>query len=953
MKQQIIPDQKGNYWFLHANYLVRYHPATQSCETYPLDKKAKLFAFVNEELVALIHGGRRLIFYNLKSRKIQTFGEGVPKEFFAFVRDLYVDEEGLLWVPTNDGLWKIDLEKEQSEIIGRDNNFIDPRFIGFYQDEEKRFWLGTYYGGIHIYDPKTKTVRIIDRRHGLSNNAVVSIIPDLYGDIWAATEYGINLLSPEGRVLTEFHEEDGLTGELFERFDPLRTKDGRLLFGNREGLNIIDPAAMKAQKKDTLEQKIYLTELDFYNTEESREEIRQKDFHSLKTLKLPAGQPFLKLKFALSSYIEPHRNRYAYKLEGLDEDWTFLGTQHELHFNRMPPGKYRLMIKGADYQNNWTAEPLVLSIHARDFFYKQGWFYALCVIFLGGLAALWIVRLRLEKSHLEREVDERTRQIRTDKDLIEQQAEELQRANQMQSRFFTNISHELRTPVTLIGTPIEQILEKDGASLSPGTIRSLGLVRNNTQKLNALVEEILELSKLEAGEAKLKHSPVALHQFIRQLFAAFESQAALKNIDYSFHSDVPPELYFSLDRGRLAKVVNNLLSNALKFTPDKGRVSLQLRISGRESPGDDSPCAISVSVQDTGRGIPAEDIPHIFDRYFQTKRSSLPTEGGTGIGLALSKELAQLMGGDLKVQSEWGAGSTFTLLIPDVDRAAGSLRPPGIASEVQPVADPSLPPETNSGRRRILVVEDNTDMQDLLHSLLEEHYECRFANNGAEAWELLQQEQEAEVIQLIVSDIMMPKMDGYTLLERIKATPHLQTIPIIMLTARTAEQDKLRALRMGVDDYLGKPFSGKELLVRSENLIRRYQMRRQYQLEEPEEETTPSPPSASQLWLQELEREILEAIDKQIDLNVIYLTLQMNISDRQLLRRLKSLTGLTTNQYIQEVKLQHARRLFEDQAFFTIAEVAYASGFNTPVYFSKVYENRFGKRPADYFEALG
>ncbi|MCB9347151.1 MAG: response regulator [Lewinellaceae bacterium] len=295
----------------------------------------------------------------------------------------------------------------------------------------------------------------------------------------------------------------------------------------------------------------------------------------------------------------------------------------------------------------------------------------------------------------------------------------------------------------------------------------------NGRKLGRLVEELLELSRLEAQKASLKEQPTPLVSFCRQLFSAYHSGAALKAIDYSFHSELPEDAHFWVDRNRLEKVINNLLSNALKFTPKEGRVQLTASIQEEDGPAPQ----LLITVTDTGRGIPPEDLPHIFERYFQTRREGISTEGGAGIGLALSKELAQLMNGSLSVESEWGQGARFCLRLP-----ARKATPAKETEGFDPVAEPVFPDEQKAGspaavpsnddgspRSKVLIVEDNRDMQQLLLQLLADEYDCILANHGAEAWAVLEAENTTvQDIELILSDVMMPEMDGYTLLEKIK-----------------------------------------------------------------------------------------------------------------------------------------------------------------------------------------
>lgn len=946
----------GEIWMNHkigSGGIFRLNYQDQTCEDFPMQDPPFGLVRLNDTTL-ILQKFQGLFYFDTRTGKEKpALDTPLLLDVTQYTYDLLLDAQKKLWIASNTGLLRVDLEERSQKIMGKEDGFQDMLYHDMYEGRNGEIYFGSTTKGLQIYDASTQLIKTIDYNKGLAHNNVRSIQEDEEGYIWVGTQNGLSLISPGGEVIRNFFTEDGLADNFFLLNASHQDKNGRLLLPTRTGLSLIDPQEIKktlTQVKGAEEP--LLTELHYFDAQLEEEVTLQILDNQPKHITLLAEQRYLNLKFALPNLVQPTATRFSYMLEGKDSDWISLGTKHELNLSRLPAGQYRLLIKGVDYLNRETGQYLAIHINAQEFFFKQTWFYIMGGILLSSIAGFWIFRLRFAKQRLEGEVKERTREIRQDKTFIEHQANQLQRANQLQNRFFINISHELRTPITLIGIPIEQILQKEKDSLSPQVRRSLGMVQDNTQKLNGLVEEILELTKLEAGNVQLQLTSVPLTPFIKQLFSAFHSQAVLKGIDYTIRSEVASDQHFLLDRGRLAKIINNLLSNALKFTPEKQSIQLHIKLNEKLANAENDLYSLSISVNDTGRGIPREDLPYVFDRYFQTNRSEMITDSGTGIGLALSKELAHLMNGELRVESEWGNGSTFTLRLNTVQSVEAPVEhtPAEISSPVLTTV-PS-PNKSNETLPQILIVEDNHDMQTLLLSLLEDHYYCHLANNGAQAWTMLQKPEIAGKVQLVISDVMMPEVDGYSLLAQIREVPDFQIIPIIMLTARTAEEDKLRALRLGVDDYLGKPFSANELLARSANLIQRYQLRLQYQTEEAMVAEEATPPSANQLWLQQIDEFILEAIDKKLEIGIPYLTHQMNLGDRQLLRRLKSLTGLTTNQYIQEIKLQCARRHLEQQVFLTVSEVAYASGFSTPPYFSKVYEKRFGKRPIEYFEAL-
>lgn len=954
MKQQVIPDGEGVYWFTSKTNLIGFHPGINMYTSFGFDGPISLINLVRKDLMVVQRSARSFSFFDLKKGEPVSFGPEVATELNAHIRDFFTDSKKHLWVCTNNGLWQIDFEKRQSKRFGIEDGFTDDCFTSMYEDLKGRLWVGTYLGGVQILDPATGVIKVVNQNQGLSNNAVMSILADHTNTVWVATEHGINLVSQEGQVLNAVHREDGLCYERFERFDPMKSSTGMLWFGSHQGMNIIDPELVKSSLITQEPVQIYLTELAYFDKNQNKEQIQHHKLNNLETLEIPADYPYIRVKFSLSSYLEPQLNHYSYQLEGIDQDWRFLGVHPELNIPRLPPGNYRLLITGSDFRNNQAIEPLVIHIHAQDFFYKQAWFYILCCLPFLLFGLIWARNKHLEARRLEVEVIRRTEKIQSDKVLIEKQAEELQQLDNMKSQFFTNISHELRTPITLITAPLEHLIQKQGNSLAKSVQNSLRLVLKNGQKLGRLVEELLELSRIDAKKATLYLVPTPLDTFCRHLFHAYYSGAALKRIDYSFHSELPAEAHFLVDRNRLEKVVNNLLSNSLKFTPPNGKV--QMKVSHQEG-------YIAITVADTGRGIPEEDLPFVFDRYFQSNQENIAMGGGTGIGLALSRELAYLMKGELSVESTWGKGSTFTLHIP--------VQPVSDDKQITPVLrydDPvSAEEETEHNRTatqhsspgtekpRLLIVEDNPDMQDLLYELLSENYACMIANHGAEAWALLDaRDASIEGTDLILSDVMMPEMDGYNLLEKVKEDTFWQHLPFILLTARAEEEDKLQALRMGVDDYLIKPFSPAELLARVRNLIANYRVRKQFNVAATntnkagihmEFETLPS---ADYTWLKEVEKAAKYALDKRLKLTTAQLSGAVFLSDRQFSRKLQSLTGLSPQAYLLEVKLQKARHLLECRTYVTIAEVAQSSGFASMSHFTKAYREYFGKLPKDY-----
>ena len=939
-KKGLVTDPDGKVWVKDWYSLIRATPNTDgSCLYHSFDFKIWSAAFAGANKVVLIKvDDNQLMLYDLQNRESIDISDR-PIQFQGIVHQIYVDENNILWVATSQGLYKVDLSSGDVRQFGDTDDFEDNRILVIHDDGQGRLWLGTVNRGIHIFDiQKEKVVEVIDESDGLSNNVVVGMLEDEDGVIWAATYNGLTLIRANGEIITVLTEKDGLSYNEFNRYAYHKRGDGKFMFGALNGLNIVDPQNVKQALAASETTKIFVSRLSYFDTGKERI-VHLRNYHNQQDkLVLPADKRFLSVSVGMSNYGLNVQNRYAYQLEGLDEDWTYMGTEHFIRLPNLPAGKYNLLIAGIDQNGNWSSNTIRIPIYGKEFFYKQAWFYILLAMPFLVFALIWIRRLRKEKDILEKEVDKRTLQIRKDKALIEQQASELKQLDKMKSRFFANISHDFRTPLTLITGPAELLEENESVPKVPLVRQSINAILQNGKKLLNLVDEMMDLAKIESHQIKLNEEKVALQIFCKNLFSSYQAAAKRKNIQFELQYQMPANYSLLTDPRRLEKILNNLLGNAFKFTEEKGSIYFSIYSNEQKA---------HFEVKDTGRGIPKEDLPYIFDRYFQSKQEALTKSTGSGIGLSLSQELAKLMGGYIKVLSKFGVGSTFTLSLPA--KEGGDLH--NVLTNTNHVIHDTetheqlVPKVSNQNASTVLVVEDNLEVQNFLKSLLQEDYKVVTKDNGLEALNYLTKNQP----NLILSDINMPKMNGYELLAAIKTDEKLQAIPVIMLTAKIREKNKLQALRMGVDDYLTKPFSPTELLLRIHNLLDNYQKRRDFQKEyykvEPQFESSVS---VDQSWLEELEKVTLDALDKRLDLTIPYLANTMAISQRQLSRKIKLLTGLTVGKYIQEVKLQKARHLLENRNIASVAEAAYNSGFKSPSHFNKIYFKYYGKNPSSY-----
>ncbi len=510
--------------------------------------------------------------------------------------------------------------------------------------------------------------------------------------------------------------------------------------------------------------------------------------------------------------------------------------------------------------------------------------------------------------------------------------------HEAQSKWFTNIAHELRTPLTLILGPINQFL-KLYPDLHQTALKNIQVAQKNGILLQNLTNEILDISKLKDNKLTIRRETVQLSALIKDVAASFEYLSEQKKIALSTH--LPINLNLNVDPNQIRKILTNLISNAFKFTPTEGKITISLE--------NDENNTVFITVTDTGIGIEKKEQARIFERYYQSSNTNKGNPGGTGIGLTLSLELAKLHGGDLSVNSSVGKGSCFTLSLPST--SVIDINP--IEPELQDVAPPSLPqnqltqpknnkPKKDKAQNTILLVEDNLDMRQYILDLMPSFYHVIEAKDGLEALEIVEKSKP----DLIISDIMMPRMDGFQLLKKLKSNTVSDSLPIIMLTARTAPKDKMNALTMGVDDYLTKPFCSEELLARISKLLQNNQAKEEWRNQLPQEEKK-SLSAEQQKFLCKIEAHV-EDVLSNYEYSVADMAEDLKLSQRQLFNKVKAATGLSPLQYIREVRLQKARVILEAGEMDSVRKVMYSVGFRNGSHFAHIFRERFGKRPSEY-----
>ncbi len=686
---------------------------------------------------------------------------------------------------------------------------------------------------------------------------------------------------------------------------------------------------------------------------------------------IPYVDNALRFEFALPSFENEYENRYRFMLDGFDTEWSGWSKTAEKDYTNLPEGDYVFRVQAQNMYHGDIGEAM-FEFEILPPWYRTWWAY-LIYFMLGGFAIAGIVHIRVrqlnqQREELEQIITMRTAQVVEQRNQLEQQSEKLKEMDELKSRFFANISHEFRTPLTLIMGLLDKLQRKNP---SPETQSDLGMMRQNAARLLNLINQLLDLSKLEAGRMELRAAKSDIVLFLRRIFASFASFAPEKEIELRFNHVPLAEtsgqaaIFIYFDAEKLEKVFNNLLSNAFKFTPANGKIGVNI-LTGIAGGGDDQP-VVEIRVTNTGPGIPPDKLENIFDRFYQVEAGTTRQFEGTGIGLALVKELVELHHGNVFVESEVDRETTFSVRLPF---GAKHLRPEEIVelpdatgeSEVPIVRQlPAEPIDIASGGSVyqpeavspvsenagddciVLVVEDHSDLRTFICEQLRPEFQVIEAENGRIGLEIA----EAQIPDLIISDVMMPEMDGYQLCDALKSGEKTNHIPVILLTAKAATGDKIEGLETGADDYLVKPFDSQELVIRVRNLIRiREQMRQKFSSEMLLKPADVTVPSMHQEFLSRLMATIEENLDDE-NFSVETFSDEIGMSRAQLHRKLRAIANQSPSEFIRSFRLQRAAELIKQDAG-NIAEIAYMVGFNSQAYFTRCFQEQFGCSPRDY-----
>lgn len=832
-------------------------------------------------------------------------------------------EQDLLWIATYDnGLLSLDPETkliQQYSYSEKPGSISSNKVITLFDDRKGNLWVGTDGGGLNLFDKKTKKFKVYGDEYGIKSAVIFGIVEDDKGKLWLSTNSGVYEFDPQTKKERNFGKWDNLQSQQYNYKSYYKSSSGKLYFGGIKGFNAFYPDSIKRSKETVA---ITFTNFQLFNKDI---EVQEKDsplkqaINFTKQISLKYDQSVISFEYAALHYQAPEKARYAYKMEGFDKDWNYVGQQRKATYTNLPPGDY--VFKVTETEGTVINESTISSIHVtiEPPFYRTTLAYIIYAILL--VAAILTARkysiLRSKKNN-ERKLERL--KAKSEQDFYKQKIE-----------FFTAMAHEIRTPLSLIIAPLERLM--NSKEKNTDTAGQLKIMEENSDRLLNLVNQLLDFRRIESDIYEIHTEKVELVSFVGALHKRFSAIPYQNTVDFVLKSQ-HRKLDLYADPEALTKILSNLLINAFKFT----RSRVEIRVNEVEKSGDGDGFA-SISVEDDGIGIPQNQLNNIFTKFFKVSSDNhhYSNLGGSGIGLALAKSLTEKHGGDLLVESQSGVRTVFTVRIPLVlkEQAAEDFFTDAEAEEA-PGNDKPI----------VLIVEDDKALRSFIYeSLSNEGYQAVKAKNGLEGLEQLKK----HVPDIVISDVMMPEMDGFELCKAIKTDINYSHIPVILLTAKTNTEAEIEGLENGADAYISKPFKWKQVSLITKNLLDLQLSVRQKFAQQPFD-------GAETLIAESRDKKFMASLIASIEthlsntqFSVEELGKELGLSRSSLYKKVKSLTGYVPNEFIRLIRLKHAARLLSTQEY-TISEVGYMAGFNSHSYFSKCFYQQYKETPSEFAE---
>ncbi|MDR1632267.1 MAG: response regulator [Dysgonamonadaceae bacterium] len=818
----------------------------------------------------------------------------------------------------NDGLFlydrnTFDMQQFTTQYFAEKKYALPENYITtLFRDSRNRIWIGTFGGGFCLFDLTTKYFTNFNVSDGLHNNNVCAIVEDNNGHLWISAISGISDFNPADRSFRNYTYSNGIKVNEFTPHTGMKTSDGQIIFSGNNGFVMFNPNEISYNPTAPA---ILLENLFINNSKvEIGSKTLPKALSEQKEIVLKYNQTNFSIEYVALNFIFSNKNKYAYKMEGFDAEWNEVGTRRMAYYTNIPSGAYIFKVKAANNDGVWSDTAVEMVIKVLPPPWKSGWAYLLYFIVLASIL-YFIYQYFAEKKRFENELK-----------IQQAEAKAQQEFNAERSRLFTNFSHELRAPLTLIISPLNDLSEHSG-NLTQEQTGKIAIMKNNAQRLLRLVNNLMDFRKNESGMLKPKLVKSDFVAFAREMTLNFKEMATSREIDFRFNTDVK-EIFMSFDKNLMEKVFFNFLSNAFKNTPDGGEVAVSLFVP--------HPGAIRFEIRDSGVGVPEPELEKIFQPFYQVAQNEY-SASGTGLGLSLSKSIIEMHSGKVWAENNEDRGATFQCILP-TDKTGSDENDYTKCSNIA---------ETGTKKKHvILVVEDNFDVRDYIVSHLNTAYNVIQASNGEEACE----KAVNHLPDLIISDVVMPRMDGITMAQTLKNDIRTGHIPIILLTAKVLPEDQTEGYNIGADDYIVKPFNSSVLLARVKNLLAvREKLKeiygKRFSIENFGIETT----SADERFIQKL----YEVMDKNIsnpDFKLDEFSREIGMSKANLYRKIKSVTNFSPNEFIRNFRLETAAKILKNTDL-PVSEIYVAVGFNSHAYFSNCFKTLYGISPTEFAES--
>ncbi|TKG96335.1 response regulator [Puteibacter caeruleilacunae] len=848
--------------------------------------------------------------------------EEIPFGYSYSIKDILVTTNDLIIICTQYGLFIFNPSNNHlsTKLFNLDlKSIYSNEVITAYEDSNNDLWIGTQDNGLFKLDFYNDTIIHLTTGDGLPNNTINEFIEDKQGKIWVTTDQGLVLLNKSPKIIRYYNQTDGLPSNQFVQNSAIKDDAGNIYLGTVNGLTIFNPADIKP---DCTTVTPIITDIQSNNKslkyESSKSTPNYQNGH-WNTIFIQDEQKSFSIHFTNYYYGSIKKLKFAYRIKELSEQWINTNSR-QINFSSLPYGEYIFELKVKNPNETWSNKIAYTNIIILPpwWFTWQAWLVYAVILLAVAIIVVRTIRARIRLKNIAK-----INQVKREKD---------NEVNQMKLRFFTNISHEFRTPLSLISGPIESLHESEE---NPERKTLLEIASRNTDRLLKMINNLLDFRKAEQGFLEIKLKEVRLKTFVDEQINAFSEWAQKKNITINSIID-PVHLYWTFDSTKMASVFYNLLSNAIKFTPDGGQITINIQEQNSR---------LIISIKDTGKGMTPDQISQIFNRYYQVNQDDSSMLKGSGIGLALTKEIVYMHNGELLVDSIPDQETTFTISLPKATLPANN----DIIHDVE-VQSTAIKNDISNNKEQsrsklptLLIAEDNADLRLFLQNSLKEHYNIILTDNGQEALKSLKKKN----VDIIISDVMMPVMDGVSFCKKVKTNIESSHIPFIFLSAKETITDQIIGMESGAEVYLPKPFHIKQLKAQLNNLI-------QLKNKQQEKINSVNLEDEKELNLSPMDLKFLSDLKKSIENNIsnpqlstAFLAEQLHMSNSTFYRKITAITGSGSNDYVRMVRLRKAAQLIT-QTDYSVSEIADQLGFSTPNYFTTSFTKEFGMSPTAY-----